>query len=58
MLQLADAEFYAYKNIGDYDYEELKKILYEFRRISSEFLANMCRRLEDKLPPNYSTDVI
>lgn len=55
MLQLADSEFYAYKNISDFDYELIKKILWEFRRIASEFLANMVRKLEDKLPPNYSS---
>lgn len=30
---------------------DLEKILAEHRRIVSEFLANMCRKLEDKLPP-------
>jgi len=54
ILQLADSEFYAYKNISDFDYEQIKKILWEFRRISSEFLANMVRKLENELPPNYT----
>lgn len=53
LLQFAEAELYAYKNIGQFKYEDLKKILTEFRRISSEFLANMCRKLENVLPPNY-----
>lgn len=53
VLQLADAEFYACKNITDFDYEQIKKILWDFRRIASEFLANMVRKLEHKLPPNY-----
>ncbi len=52
-LQLADAELYAYKNIDKYKYDELKFVLAEYRRIVSEFLANMCRKLEQELPPNY-----
>ena len=54
LLQFAEAEVYAYKNISKYQYEELQFILTEFRRIISEFLANLCRRLENELPPNYS----
>jgi hypothetical protein len=56
MLQLSDAEFYAYKNITDFDYEEVKNVLWNFRRITSEFLANMVRKLENELPPNYSKE--
>jgi len=56
MLQLADSEFYAYKNIMDFDYEQIKRILWNFRRIASEFLAHMVRKLENELPPNYSID--
>lgn len=56
MLQLADSEFYAYKNILDFEYEQIKKILWNFRRIASEFLAHMVRKLENELPPNYSND--
>lgn len=53
LLQFAEAEVYAYKNIGKYQYEELISILKEFRRICSDFLANMCRKLENDLPPNF-----
>lgn len=53
MLQLSDAEHYAYKNISDFDYEQIKSLLWNFRRIASEFLANMVRKLENELPPNY-----
>jgi hypothetical protein len=53
LLQFAEAEVYAYKNIGKYKYEELMTILKEFRRICSDFLANMCRKLENDLPPNF-----
>jgi len=56
MLQFADSELYAYKNIEKYEYEDLKVILRESRRIVSEFLANMCRKLENDLPPNYSDE--
>jgi hypothetical protein len=53
LLQLAEAEMYSYRAI-DYDYDEVKKIMIEFRRFASEYLANMTRRLEKDLPPNYS----
>jgi hypothetical protein len=56
MLQFADSELYAYKNIGKYEYDDLKVVLRESRRIVSEFLANMCRKLENDLPPNYSDE--
>ena len=56
MLQLADSEYYAYKNITDFEYEEIKKVLWDFRRIASEFLAHMVRKLENELPPNYNTE--
>lgn len=56
MLQLADSEFYAYKNIMDFDYEQIKKVLWDFRRIASEFLAHMVRKLENELPPNYTSE--
>lgn len=51
LLQFAESELYAYKNINKHSYDELKEILTEYRRFTSEFLANMCRRLEGKLPP-------
>ncbi len=54
MLQLADSEFYAYKNITDFGYEQIKSIIWNFRRIASEFLAHMVRKLENELPPNYT----
>jgi hypothetical protein len=56
MLQLADSEFYAYRNIVDFEYEQIKKILWEFRRVVSEFLAHMVRKLENELPPNYTSE--
>jgi len=58
LLQFAESELYAYKNINKYKYEELKAILTEYRRFTSEFLANMCRKLEGKLPPFKNMDSI
>jgi len=52
LWQLAQAELYAYKNMDDYKYDEVMKVLTEFRRVASEFLANLCRRKESVLPPN------
>jgi hypothetical protein len=58
LLQFSDAELYAYKNITKkYQYDELKFILTEYRRITSEFLADLCRKLENQLPPNYKSDI-
>jgi histidine kinase/DNA gyrase B/HSP90-like ATPase len=51
LLQFAESELYAYKSNDKYSYEELKPILTEYRRITSEFLANMCRKLDGKIPP-------
>lgn len=56
MLQLADSEFYAYKNIKNFNYEAIKNVLWDFRRITSEFLAHLVRKLENELPPNYTTE--
>jgi hypothetical protein len=58
LLQLAQAELYAYKNMDDYKYDEVRSVLTEFRRVASEFLANLCRRKESVLPPNNQTGVI
>lgn len=56
LLQFAESELYAYKSNDKYSYEELKPILTEYRRITSEFLANMCRKLDGKIPPFKSTE--
>lgn len=55
-LQFAEAEVYAYKNIDKYGYDELSSILKEFRRICSDFIANMCRKLEHDLPQNFKSN--
>jgi hypothetical protein len=53
--QLAVSEVESLKHMkGTFDKIDiitLQKILAEYRRISSEYIANMCRKLEDKLPP-------
>ncbi|MBD3883280.1 ATP-binding protein [Phormidium tenue FACHB-886] len=51
LLQMAEAEVYAQKNITSLDRKEIKQIISEYRRIISEYLAGMCRTLEGKLPP-------
>jgi len=51
LLQMADAEIYAQKNITSLDRKEIGKVISEYRRIISEYLAAMCRTLEGKLPP-------
>ncbi|HAA13154.1 MAG TPA: hypothetical protein DCE41_16275 [Cytophagales bacterium] len=56
LLQFAESEIYAYKNIPDSNYDEIKRILTEYRRISSEFLANMVRKLDGQLPPNFGSN--
>ena len=56
LLQFAESELYAYKNNEKYSYEELKPILTEYRRVISEFLANMCRKLDGSLPPFRSSE--
>ncbi|MEJ7662194.1 MAG: hypothetical protein WKG07_22820 [Hymenobacter sp.] len=56
LWQLAEAELYACKNMYNYKYEEVVKILTEFRRVASEFLANLVRRKEQLLPPNYRAE--
>lgn len=39
------------RDFSNIDAKDLNKILAEYRRITSEYLANMVRKLEDKLPP-------
>jgi hypothetical protein len=51
LLQMADAEIYAQKNITSLDRTEIRKVISEYRRIISEYLAAMCRNLEGRLPP-------
>ncbi|QXD13940.1 ATP-binding protein [Rhodocaloribacter litoris] len=54
LLQLAIAEVYAQKNLTKYKRENVNNIVTEFRRYTSEFLADMCRKLDHKLPKSSS----
>jgi hypothetical protein len=55
MHQLAVSEVESLKHLkGSFpniEIRTLQKLLSEFRRMSSEYIANMCRKLEGKLPP-------
>jgi hypothetical protein len=50
LLQTAQSEVYAQKNILDHDRNTVKKITKEHRRVISEFLADMCRKIDEELP--------
>jgi hypothetical protein len=50
LLQMAEAEIYALKSDIE-SRQVIYKVLSEYRRFASEFLAAMCRKLEGKLPP-------
>lgn len=50
ILQCAQAEIHARKTMVDHEREDVKKIIGDFRRFISEFLAGMCRQLDDQLP--------
>lgn len=52
LLQIAEAEIYLQKKKLDYPREKVEEMTAEFRRAVSDFLATMCRKLGDKLPPN------
>lgn len=51
LLQMAEAEIYVQKNFLSLDRTKIREVLGEYRRVSSDFLAAMCRRLENRLPP-------
>ncbi len=51
LLQMADAEVYAQRNITSLERQQVGKVISEYRRIVSEYLAAMCRTLDGKLPP-------
>ncbi len=52
LLQMAEAEIYnrTHKNTQQMQ-AQIGKLITEYRRMASEFLAAMCRQLEGKLPP-------
>lgn len=49
-LQLAGAEYYVLRSYTKYDRDEIASILEEFRRVTTEYLAKLCRDLGDSLP--------
>ncbi len=51
LLQLATAETYIQKSITSSPRSEIEKLTSEYRRITSEYLAALCRNREGKLPP-------
>lgn len=52
LLQMAEAEIYTRRNAHPkYKYDDIVVLISEYRRVVSEFLANMCRRLDGQLPP-------
>jgi hypothetical protein len=50
LLQAAQSEVYAQKKILDHDRSTIKDVTKEHRRVISEFLADMCRKIDEKLP--------
>ena len=51
LLQMAEAEIYIQKRDLSLTRPQIEKVIAEYRRVSSEYLAAMCRRLENRLPP-------
>jgi len=50
-LQMAEAEIHAQKTIQSRSRQEIEKLIADYRRITSEFLATLCREADSKLPP-------
>jgi hypothetical protein len=50
MLQLAGAERFVVRSLTRYDRAQIEAIISEYRRVTTEFLAKMCRDLGDSLP--------
>jgi hypothetical protein len=50
-LQMAEAEIHAQKTIQSRSRAEIEKLIAEYRRMTSEFLATLCRAADSKLPP-------
>jgi hypothetical protein len=50
VLQAAQAEVHSQKSILQHDRSIVKEVTKEHRRVLSEFLADMCRKLDEKLP--------
>ncbi len=50
LLQLAEAEAYVQRKYQKYERKVIEDILQEYRRVSTEFLAQLCRDIGDELP--------
>lgn len=50
VLQAAHAEVYSQKHLLSHDRSTVQAIIGEHRRVLSEYLADMCRKLEESLP--------
>lgn len=50
VLKMAEAETYTIRKLQKYDERHIKDILQTHRRSASEFLAQLCRDQQDKLP--------
>lgn len=55
LLKFAEAEIYTRKN-SNHNYELVREIIEEFKRCSSEFLAELARKKDTELPPNYRSE--
>lgn len=51
LLQLSSAEVYLRKSQTSYSKDQIRELITEYRRISSEYLAEMCRKIGEDLPP-------
>lgn len=54
LLQLAAAEVYVQKHNDDLSREQIERVLQDYRRVASEFLASMVRKVGDHLLDNNS----
>lgn len=50
LLKMAEAEDFALRKLHQYDQRTVEKVLKEYRRFTSEFLADLCREAGDDLP--------
>ncbi len=50
LLKMAEAEDFALRKLHQYDQKTVEKVLREYRRFTSEFLADLCREAGEDLP--------
>ena len=51
LLQMAEAEVYCQTKSPAFSRQDIERMVTEYRRVVSEFLAELCRQSEGKLPP-------